>query len=74
MCSLGGGLGHLHTRAHTCAHITLGDGDVMCGPSPNNAGSLEGGLAAVERFQVPALHQAFQPYATRLSPPHLAVV
>lgn len=43
MCSLGCGLGHLHTRAHTCTHITLGDGDVMCGPSPNNAGSLEGG-------------------------------
>lgn len=39
----GCGLGHLHTRAHMRAHITLGDGDVMCGPSPNNAGGLEGG-------------------------------
>ena len=28
--------------------------------------------AVAERFQVPALHQAGQPYATRWSPPHLA--
>ena len=47
-------------------------------PFPTTRAALTVALAlpsaVAERFQVPALHQAGQPYATRRSPPHLTAM